>query len=464
MEHDQRQAQVHADGALLDLHARAVEAASEVLAQYWPEGTAPLDLDLLAARMGIEVVLGRPEGDAAVAAVRDEHGARVVLAASLHPSVRSALLIRAIGHLTRPGTPLASDGVGDEFTKSFASALRIPEIVLDSLRRQGVPWPEIDHRLGVARNAAQDQQRLYWALWRRRHQASFDAQVHALEASTGTRRRLPQDELTGTLRGLEREVRTRLWGVATFSEPPTVGGSGLVGGDPLGADRDGVLVTPTAIGAVPFWWSQTADEISLGVGDSARWVAARDDRGVAVVRQLVDAVVFGRVEVGRGAHGSTCRVQLADGTVLDAPSGQPAPDRSDALVWTWAAAYVERGDLLQQVANAMARFIDRAGRGEPWSRAVQVDAELSDAIVAYVGMISDRPEVLADHAVRRSPSELQATIHALRSELWRVPVEARGITIWEECRLVHDVFAPRHPELSEQALNALMMRYAWANR
>ncbi|MCC2322270.1 hypothetical protein [Cellulomonas xiejunii] len=96
--------------------------------------------------------------------------------------------------------------------------------------------------------------------------------------------------------------------------------------------------------------------------------------------------------------------------------------------------------------------------------AVPVDTELSDAIVAYVGMIHDRPEVLAAHAVRRSPQELRAAIHSLRSELWSVPVEARGITVWEECRLVHDVFAPQHPELSKEALNALMMSYAWANR
>ncbi|NUU19479.1 hypothetical protein HP550_19700 [Cellulomonas humilata] len=159
---------IRADSTLLDLHARAVEAATAVLTRYWPEGTVPLDVDVLAARMGIEVVVGRPEGGAAVSAVRDEHGARVVLAATLHPSVRSALLARAIGHLSRAGTPSASDAVGDEFTKSFVSALRIPETALETLQRDKVSWPEIDDRLGVPRNAAQDQQRLYWALWRRR--------------------------------------------------------------------------------------------------------------------------------------------------------------------------------------------------------------------------------------------------------------------------------------------------------
>ncbi|MBB2923223.1 hypothetical protein [Cellulomonas cellasea] len=96
--------------------------------------------------------------------------------------------------------------------------------------------------------------------------------------------------------------------------------------------------------------------------------------------------------------------------------------------------------------------------------AVPVDTELSDAIVAYVGQIHDRPGALAAHAVRRSPQELRATIQSLLAELTGVPVEARGITVWEECRLVHEVFAPRHPELSEKAVDALMMRYAWKNR
>lgn len=160
------------DDAALDLHARAIAAATAALAQHWPEGTVPLDPDLLAARMGIEVVLGWPEGDAAVTAVRDERGARVVLAASLHPSVRSSLLTRAIGHLSRPEPPGPSDGVTDEFTRSFAWALRIPERALDSLRREGLAWHEVDDRLGVPRNAAVEQWRVYAALrvrsWRGR--------------------------------------------------------------------------------------------------------------------------------------------------------------------------------------------------------------------------------------------------------------------------------------------------------
>ena len=86
MAHDQREASVDTDGALLDLHANAVEAANAVLTRFWPEGRqVPLDLDLLAARMGIEVVLGRPAGNAAVTAVRDEDGAQVVLPAYASP-------------------------------------------------------------------------------------------------------------------------------------------------------------------------------------------------------------------------------------------------------------------------------------------------------------------------------------------------------------------------------------------
>lgn len=155
------------DDAELDLHARAIEAATAVLTRYWAEGTVPPNPELLAARMGIEVVLGQPEDDAAVTAVRDERGARVVLRASLHPSLRSGLLLRAIGHLSRPGTPEASDGVTDEFTRSFAWALRMPEQVLGSLRREGLSWREIDDHLGVDRNRATEQWGVYAALWRR---------------------------------------------------------------------------------------------------------------------------------------------------------------------------------------------------------------------------------------------------------------------------------------------------------
>ncbi|MBO3102252.1 hypothetical protein [Cellulomonas fengjieae] len=96
--------------------------------------------------------------------------------------------------------------------------------------------------------------------------------------------------------------------------------------------------------------------------------------------------------------------------------------------------------------------------------AVPVDTELSDAMAAYVGMGRDRPEALAAHAVSRSPKELRALIDSLRSELWRVPVDARVTTVGEEWQLRRDVFAAQHPELSERALNALMMRYAWVNR
>lgn len=156
------------DDAVLDVHADAIGAASAVRKQYWPEGTSPPDPELLAARMGIEVVVGRPDGDAAVTAGRDQQGARVVLAATLHPSVRSTLLLRAIGHLSRPEPPSAPDHVTDAFTASFSAALRVPEESLDTLRREGLTWPEIDDHLGAGRGEALKQWRVYFGL-RTRH-------------------------------------------------------------------------------------------------------------------------------------------------------------------------------------------------------------------------------------------------------------------------------------------------------
>ncbi|NCT91563.1 hypothetical protein GXB85_11450 [Cellulomonas sp. APG4] len=154
------------DDAELDVHESAIGAANAVLARYWPEESVPLDAELLAARMGIDVVLGTPARDAAVVAVRDERGARVVIAAHLHPSVRSALLVRAIGHLSRPDVPAASENVTDAFTLSFRRALLVPEHVLDTLRRSGLSWPQIDAHLGVDRGTALEQWGLYAALWR----------------------------------------------------------------------------------------------------------------------------------------------------------------------------------------------------------------------------------------------------------------------------------------------------------
>lgn len=151
------------DDATLDLHQRAVEAATAVRARHWPEGTVPVDADVLAARMGVEVVLGRPAGDAAVTAVRDERGARVVLAASLHPAVRSSLLLRALGHLSRPA-PAATDGVTDEFTRVFASSLRVLQDALDALRREGLSWREVDQRLAVPPGTALATWRIHAAL------------------------------------------------------------------------------------------------------------------------------------------------------------------------------------------------------------------------------------------------------------------------------------------------------------
>ncbi|NUU19478.1 hypothetical protein HP550_19695 [Cellulomonas humilata] len=242
--------------------------------------------------------------------------------------------------------------------------------------------------------------------------------------------------------------------------------SGLFGRDHRGADRDGILVTPTAVGAVPFWWSQTADEISLGVGESTRWVVARDDRGVVLVHQLVDAVVFGRVEIGRGVHGVTHRVSLADGTVLE--------DRSDSVdgstEWTWAPAYIQRRDLLQQVDNAMTRLVGRAGSGDPWGRSVRVDAELSAGIEAYVNRLSGPLSGMSDLegvaavAVHRSPEQLLAEVRSVIHEMNRVPLAEAGGDLGTEVRLISVHMTVRHPEISRPALGALLSRWAWANR
>ncbi|MBB2925527.1 hypothetical protein [Cellulomonas cellasea] len=96
-----------------------------------------------------------------------------------------------------------------------------------------------------------------------------------------------------------------------------------------------------------------------------------------------------------------------------------------------------------------------------------IDTELSEAVVAYFRLsIRDqrRPDALSPHAVRRSPEALLDEVCTLIGEVMGVPVDGSNMTIGQECQVVHDVMAPRHPELSSQALAALMNYYWRSNR
>ena len=299
---------------------------------------------------------------------------------------------------------MASDAVGDEFTKSFASALRIRRLCSNRCGGTSVvagdrPSP------GVARNGrgTDGASTGYVAAVA---SGEPDAVLRVLEASTGTWRPLPgrshRDAPTPEARCAHTPVGTGDLQRAPDREP-----SGLFGRDHLGADRDGVLVTPTAVGAEAFWWSQTADEISLGVGESTRWVVARDDSGVAVVRHLADAVVFGRVEIGE-VHAGGHRVWLADGTILEDPCRQPLP--ADPTPWTGRSS--GRGRLRTPAPRSppagrqrMTRRGDRPGLG-PLGSFRQFDAELGASVVAYLAALPGGQRAVrhgGDHRRGRGP-------------------------------------------------------------
>ncbi|MEO6712427.1 MAG: hypothetical protein ABIM89_03240 [Mycobacteriales bacterium] len=118
-------------------------------------------------------------------------------------------------------------------------------------------------------------------------------------------RPLPSDEITTELRRLARTLITRLAGVATVE-----------GGEEIGV-VEGANVDPAAQGAVPVWWMHSAEDITVGLGDTLGWDLPRTAESVEVVRAIVDAAAAGLVEVGKGRGITTYRVRTPDGVIRE---------------------------------------------------------------------------------------------------------------------------------------------------
>lgn len=177
--------------------------------------------------------------------------------------------------------------------------------------------------------------------------------------------RAPHDEITVALRDLRTDLHTGLSDLATVSSP-TVSGAGP---DTRDCDPDDVAVTPFAAGAVHLGWGQSAHAVTVHVG-SCPWQLPRDGDVVPHLRRIVEAAVAGRVEVGWcmsvpvGRLGAvrltTCRVHLADGTVLTDARRRPLFRPAGPVEWAWAAPFVRRHDLLQRVVDVAWHLRSRA--------------------------------------------------------------------------------------------------------
>jgi hypothetical protein len=504
------------DGAALDVQWAALTAAEAVLERYWPEDTVPLDLELVATRMGIEVVRGRPEGDRSlqvlgpswrpgvpcVTAVRDEHGARVVLAASLHPTVQSILLARAIGHLSRPAPSESPGDLDDAFARSFAAALRVPERALRSLRRDGLSWEEIDDRLGVERGGSMEQGRVH---------ESLDALAGPLTGLTdpvpralavrvmlasGLPSMLGSATIADDLRRLETDLRDSLSGCATVRRisPEKDGPTGPHG------DVEGVEIIPAAPGAEAFYWTHRIGEIHFAVG-TYLWSYGfaplkRSERSVEFLRSVVEAVVLGRVEIGRGDRVVMTRLTLPDGTVLSTKEPWRGPDGLPPIEWARASPYAERQGLLRQVADVTAAVVRRGpttlrqtyARADDAPATVEpglptgqqtiervIDAELTAALRAYAeaerdyererfelrerpaASVADRFLAMVD--AERAP-ELLARVEALAREARSVPDQQPIWTYPHQLR----AWAATHPEVERDALSPIMSKLIFENR
>lgn len=118
-------------------------------------------------------------------------------------------------------------------------------------------------------------------------------------------RPLPTDVITEELRRFARALEDRLAHVADVSHERAED-VGIV---------EGADVVPRCEGALGVWWMHSAEEIFLGVGEAPGWELARSAESVDVVRAIVEAVVAGHVEVGRGRGATTYRVQTPDGAL-----------------------------------------------------------------------------------------------------------------------------------------------------
>ncbi len=93
--------------------------------------------------------------------------------------------------------------------------------------------------------------------------------------------------------------------------------SAEVSGPSVDSDVEGFSVRPATDGALEVWLMHDADGIIVGLEGCPGWQMPRTPSSVDVVRVVVDAVVAGRVEVGKGWKVRSYRVALPDGTVLE---------------------------------------------------------------------------------------------------------------------------------------------------
>jgi hypothetical protein len=94
--------------------------------------------------------------------------------------------------------------------------------------------------------------------------------------------------------------------------------------------------------------------------------------------------------------------------------------------------------------------------------------QLSDAVVLYLGYVTDREPCRRAQAVIEAfgadAAALIASVDGLCAEAGRVPVDWRVEDLATAAHVVRGVLNHRHPELSENARSALIWDWAWANR
>lgn len=169
--------------------------------------------------------------------------------------------------------------------------------------------------------------------------------------------RAPEDAVRVAFRRLRDDLRGELAELATVTSPQAPRGAGPEGRD---WDPDDVSIAPRATGGASVWWGHSATTVDVGTAVGAvstRWYLPRDDEALRFARQVVDAAVSGRVQLGqvevdaggglRVVRARCCRVVLADGTVADPPVGAAAFSArrpAGPVRWTsWAEPYASAG-------------------------------------------------------------------------------------------------------------------------
>ena len=97
-----------------------------------------------------------------------------------------------------------------------------------------------------------------------------------------------------------------------------------------------------------------------------------------------------------------------------------------------------------------------------------VDAELSAGALAYVSRGRSRfpkedPDAVRAIAAQRSPEALLAAVEALLAEMDAIPVDWATLGLQDASHRVRDVMRERHPELSAEAVSALVWYFSYVN-